>query len=337
MAADLGDSDQDEEAVCVPEEVDSPVPRCLRPLRGLRAQGEMAGMLTETAWRRLRFGKVLGKGSFGTVFKARVAGSRDVFAVKSLHLGASAGNCSVDTEFGILCRLSHPNVVALRGAFRDQECFYFVLELCDGGTLAHKVKHFWDGTDVPGVKDDGGRGLPAGMVIRHVWQMLAGAVYLHHHRFVHRDIKPNNYMFDTCSDASPLRLIDFGSACVYAKGVPMAKRVGTLHYAAPEVFSGSFSEKCDVWSIGASTFYSCVAYHPICGATEQETLAMVRRGQREFKPRDWKWLPPKVKSLVEELMTVSPELRPSAKAVASAHEWLNKRTLWAEAPCCALV
>ena len=50
-----------------------------------------------------------------------------------------------------------------------------------------------------------------------------------------------------------IKLIDFGFATYVKPNKVLTRRCGTLEYAAPEVLKESYSEKCDIWSIGFGT------------------------------------------------------------------------------------
>lgn len=307
----------------------SPIPSALAPMPGLRGDSPQGRtrVRAEKLTKQYSLRGVLGKGGAGVVSRAKRRRTGELRAVKSMPL-AKLGQGS--PELRLLPRLRHPHIVVLLDAFRDEQEVHLVMELCAGGSLLHRIQHFWDDVDRDlrkGSKALAGtcsKGLPSNIVGRYAWQMLAGLAYLHHHRLAHRDIKPENYMLVSRHDAAPLKLADFGLASSFVRGVPMTRKVGTLHYAAPEVFACSYDERCDVWSAGVVLFVASVGYRPISGKTDGETLALVKQGDIAFRARDWAPLPAALKALVAEMTTKDPALRPHVKEIVAGSRWVTR-------------
>lgn len=72
---------------------------------------------------------------------------------------------------------------------------------------------------------------------------------------MHRDLKPQNIMFENASDASIVKLIDFGLAQRTKGEKFIYVHVGTPGFVAPEILADNsavskYDEKCDTFSTG---------------------------------------------------------------------------------------
>lgn len=191
--------------------------------------------------------KVLGEGAFGMVRKVKDRSSRKWLAMKVIPLDKVDGVEEISQELEIFKQLSHPYIASLHDVLVDEGNMYLLMDLCTGGDLLYFINTYWTGKAVPMEARLGG--LPTEVVAKYMWQMVAGLVYLHHHRFCHRDIKCENYLLESKGQGADLKLIDFGLTRSFVKGVKMTEPVGTLHYVAPEVLQEKpYDEKVDIWS-----------------------------------------------------------------------------------------
>ncbi len=77
-----------------------------------------------------------------------------------------------------------------------------------------------------------------------------------------------------------IKLIDFGlSAQLNTKSSKMTEVVGTPYYVAPEVLKGSYSHKCDMWSMGVLFYILLSGYLPFNGDTAEEVYGKVLAGK----------------------------------------------------------
>lgn len=112
-------------------------------------------------------------------------------------------------------------------------------------------------------------GLDVAVVKSFLYQLLTGVAYCHHHRVLHRDLKPQNLLINREGE---LKLADFGLARAF--GIPVRSythEVVTLWYRAPDVLLGSrkYSTPVDIWSIGC-IFAEMVNGTPLFTGTSED-------------------------------------------------------------------
>jgi serine/threonine protein kinase len=252
--------------------------------------------------------QVIGRGSYGVVWRARDVTTGKLVAVKAIKrkslVTADARN-QFAREVGALAAIQHRNVVAFEEVFEDAAHVYIVTELC-GQELYEHITEL-------------GR-IPEARSRQIVRQMLHAVAHLHEVGFVHRDVKPENFCLDTKSGL--VKLIDFGLCCQHEDRV-MANRCGSYFYVAPEVLDRHyFGGSCDVWSVGVVLFVMLAGYPPFYGETDDAIAARVRAQPVDLSHERWQGVSAAAKDLVLRLLAKDPLRRPSA-ADALAHPGLD--------------
>jgi serine/threonine protein kinase len=191
----------------------------------------------------------LGRGGMAIVFRAHDKQlDRDV-AVKVLPFSLAFDAEFVERfqrEARTAARLEHPNIIPIYRVGRSGRVIYFVMKLLRGQSLSRILS---------------ARGALTPMEIRHLLVQTAGALgFAHRHGIVHRDIKPDNIMFDELGHSV---LTDFGIAKA-ASGTRLTgtgMSIGTPHYMSPEQARAQpLDGRSDVYSLGVVA-YQCLTGH----------------------------------------------------------------------------
>jgi len=248
----------------------------------------------------------LGVGSFSTVCKGRNRASKRECAIKTISKSKvkSSKESKADyferikREISILQMLEHKNIVTLLDAFEDERTIRLVMELCSGGELSDRL------TDVAKFTESQVAGL--------MQQVFQAVNFMHSQQVCHRDIKPNNILFESRQvpiEQSTLKIIDFGSARVFQKGQYMHTKAGSSYYVSPQVLLGKYDHSSDLWSCGVVMHIILCGYPPFTGETEDDVLAKVRKGTFTFNAKHWKKVSKDAKNLVSMLIKKNPQER----------------------------
>ncbi len=219
-------------------------------------------MVGDTLAGRYRIDAALGAGATAVVYRAHdLRLGRDV-AVKVLLPNLArdplvAGR--FDREARALAAAAHPGIVSVFDVDRGDPATgrepFFVMELCDGGSLADVI----DGA--------GGRLSPE-ILAPMLATIAAGLASLHARGVIHRDIKPHNILI--CGSGA--KLADFGlaRAADMTNLTAAGTGAGTLAYLAPELLGGvEPGPPADVYGLGT------VAFQGLTGRLPRPSTSMV--------------------------------------------------------------
>jgi calcium-dependent protein kinase len=213
-------------------------------------------------------------------------------------------------EIKIMKILDHPNIIKLFEHFEDHKNIYLVMELSTGGELFDRI-----------IDESRLSERQSAIIMRQVFRALS---YMHEQHIMHRDMKPENFLFSTKEsvETTTLKLIDFGLSRQFEPGEMMTTRAGTPYYVAPQVLAGKYDHMCDLWSAGVIMYIMLVGYPPFYADNDTEVLAKVRHGKYNFINQDWKDISADAKELIRGLLKMSTKDRLTA-AQALEHPWIK--------------
>ncbi|XP_052440932.1 glycogen synthase kinase-3 beta-like isoform X1 [Carassius gibelio] len=185
--------------------------------------------------------KVIGNGSFGVVYQARLIDSQEWVAIKKVLQDKRFKN----RELQIMRKLDHCNIVKLRyffycsGEKKDEVYLNLVLDYVPE-TVYRVARHFSKAKTI----------IPICYVKVYMYQLFRSLAYIHSQGVCHRDIKPQNLLVDP--ETAVLKLCDFGSAKQLVRGEPNVSYICSRYYRAPELIFGAtdYTSNIDIWSAG---------------------------------------------------------------------------------------
>ena len=202
-------------------------------------------------------------------------------------------------EAKILSRLSHPNIVPIRNAFKALGTAYYVMPHVEGTEL-------YKAAPAP-------RNITAEWLLPVLEKILSALGYLHGQGLIHRDIKPNNILIN--STGEPI-LIDFGTARAL-ESTHSHTHIGTPGFMPFEQLSarGKRGPWTDFYALGATCYYLITGElppHSVDRMEEDEYLPLA--GNPSLAGR----FPEHVLSSIDKALIMN-----RSKRWQSAQEWLD--------------
>ena len=93
---------------------------------------------------------------------------------------------------------------------------------------------------------------------------------------------------------------------------------------APEIITGNYDTKCDVWSCGIILYIMLCGHPPFNGRSEAEIMSKIARGVFNFAGKDWSGISREAKSLVQRMLTKDVGNRPTAQEIWN-DPWIQSR------------
>ena len=254
--------------------------------------------------------KSIGEGAFGEVYKVRHKVTKKQYAIKVVNkekvISSNLLNQLV-REIRIMYSLKHPHIVKLYNHFEDEDNFYLVLELAEGGTLWQRLARY-KSFDEP-------------TSAQYLREVILAVQYLHARDppVIHRDIKPENLLLDKTGRDGSIKLADFGWSNFFNSDRTRNTYCGTLDYLAPEMITQSgHTTSLDLWNLGVLLFEFLTGTAPFQANTQTAVFEKILKVKIAF-PKNF---PPLAKDLIYKLLKVNPEERLSLEEIVD-HPWLQ--------------
>src|SRR5436305_321295 len=197
----------------------------------------------------------LGGGGMAEVYVAEQVqlARRVVIKVLHPHLGRDAEVAErFRREAEAAAKLVHPHICAILDYGATQDVVFTVMPLLEGGSLADLIQKT--------------RYVEPNRTAAIATQVAVALDYAHRRGVVHRDVKPDNVLFDEDGNAV---LTDFGIATARFHGrlTASGRAMGTPHYMSPEQAMGKLVDgRSDIYAVGVLLYEALVGYPPFDGA-----------------------------------------------------------------------
>ena len=254
----------------------------------------------------------IGEGAYSTVYTVRRIEDNKIYALKKVKIKklSKKEQANALNEVRILASVNSPYVIGYKESFIDEaeQTLNIIMEYADDGDLYQKIKLYLKNKTFFMEHD----------IWRIFIQITKGLNDLHEYNILHRDLKSANvFLF---SDGTA-KLGDLNVSKITTRGLGYTQ-TGTPYYASPEVWKDKpYNSKSDIWSLGC-VFYELIMLNtPFKGKSMKDLYEKVKKG--EYTPIP-KYFSPKFQIVIDRILKIRPEERPSAGDILNMDEILDK-------------
>ncbi|QVM09289.1 hypothetical protein D8B26_003952 [Coccidioides posadasii str. Silveira] len=269
------------------------------------------------------FEELIGKGSYGRVYKGRQLSSQKLVAIKVMDIDTLDYKAMRDLKDESIKDFIHEtkvlqqvkdagakNINMLIEAVSIHSQLWLICEYCPGGSVKTLMRATGDKLDEK-------------FIIPIARELAEGLKAIHDAGIIHRDVKAANVLIH---EEGRLEICDFGVAGVLQTKLDKRSTwIGTPHWMPPEMFPNravephQYGSEVDVWAYGC-TLFECATGNPP-NATLRERMQIGRQLNRFAPKLEGDTYSENLRSLVSYSLTSDPKTRPSMKDILE-HEYI---------------
>jgi eukaryotic-like serine/threonine-protein kinase len=242
----------------------------------------------------------LGSGGFGSVYLAEDTWIGKKVALKVPHR-QSVNFGELLREPRLLASLSHPNIVTVLTAEKQENVFFIVMEYVSGDTLENIIAR--DGA------------IEMARALDYTCQICNAVDHAHRQGVLHRDLRPANIMI---AGNGMVKVADFGTSRVLELAEQGTTVIGSPPYMAPEQFHGRATFASDIYSLGVTMYQMMTGLLPYQTPAPAD-LERLMRGDLVSPPRlRNNKIPPRVNDII--LKAMAPDVSARYQSAADVLE-----------------
>ncbi|CAK6956607.1 calcium/calmodulin-dependent protein kinase type 1D-like [Scomber scombrus] len=218
----------------------------------------------------------------------------DRYLIRKLKISTDA---EFIAEIEILKTITHPHIMNTKNSFEDedQNTYYVVMDYCQGGSLAEKLK-------------EKGEFLQEFEALSWTVEMCMALRTIHEKGLLHRALTPENIFF---SKSGTLLVSGFGKIQGSSNNTHL-DTVGNevINYSAPEVFTEeTYDAKSEIWSMGCILHELCTQQFAFSAETTGKLISKIISGPYPSLPDQYS---SEFCELLRDILNRDPHSRPTA-------------------------
>ncbi len=182
--------------------------------------------------------KLLGKGSYGSVFLVKNIYTLKKYAMKKIMLNSKTYNTCIN-ELKIMKMVKSNYIIKIYDYFEKGRYLYIIMEYAPYGDLHSYIQR----------NKYRNKHISYRSIKYIICSISKGLRDLHRNNIIHRDVKPSNILI---CEGKKIKIADFGiSRIVKERHQMIYTKIGTPYYMSPEVLNGyRYSYSVDHWGLG---------------------------------------------------------------------------------------
>src|SRR5579883_417226 len=249
--------------------------------------------------------RLLGQGGFADVYLGEHVHLGSQAAIKVLHAHLAQEDWErFRSEARIIASLIHPHIVRLLDFDVEDGTPFLVMSYAPHGTLRRRHAS--------------GTPLAPGVIVPYVRQVASALQYVHEHRLIHRDVKPENLLLGAEDE---VLLGDFGVAMIAQTSQQSESMIGgTVAYMAPEQIQSKPCAASDQYALGVVAYEWLTGARPFDGSFTEVAAKQLLAPPPPLRARV-PTLSPAIEAVVLRALAKDPQERfPGVQAFARALE-----------------
>lgn len=256
--------------------------------------------------------KLIGKGSYGTVYKIEKKKNKKVYALKQIKTNKLKNSYEINNlinELKILCFHECKYLLKCKEIFYDNHQINIVTDYAKFSDLSNYIQK----------TKQKKKFIPEKIIWLIFIQCCYGIEYLHEYNIIHRDLKPANILLN---DDSSIIIADFGVSKIIENKINSYTLIGTPYYISPEMYKdNNYDKKIDIWSLGCILYELVTLSVPFEANSIQALKKKILTGYYNNIPT---YYSKDIQSMIRFLLDINSYRRPDIKEILSSKIFKKK-------------